>query len=136
MKGTHARWPVLTALAALLYSGGHLLAGDLYDKEPAKAEPVALPKPAEVKALAVQPDKIALKPLDDAQQLIITATLDGGRLQDLTGDVKYDIADPKVARVASSGRIVPLANGATEITATFGDKVVKVPVTAASCDVN
>jgi len=54
----------------------------------------------------------------------------------MSGDVKYDIADPKVARVASSGRVVPLTNGSTEITAAYGDKVVKVPVTAASCDVN
>jgi hypothetical protein len=134
---THTRWPILLALAVLTCAGGSLRAGDLYSgKEPAKLDSVALPKPGEVKSLAVQPPRIALKGSDDAQQLVLTAELLGGRLQDLTGDVKYEVADKKIARVTSTGRVIPLANGATEITAAYGDKVVKVPVTATSCDVN
>ena len=35
-------------------------------------------------------------------------------LQDLSGDVKYEVADPKIARVSTSGRVIPLANGRTE----------------------
>jgi hypothetical protein len=124
---TRFRWPVLTALAALTLSGGPLPAGDLYgDKEPAKLEPLVLPKPAEVQSFTVHPAKITLKGLDDAQQLLLTAGLAGGRLQDLTGDVKYEVADNKIARVTSTGRVVPVANGATEVTARYGDKVVKV----------
>ena len=48
-----------------------------------------------------------LKGSDDAQQLIVTATLTGGRLQDLTGDVKYEVADAKVVRVTTTGRVMP-----------------------------
>src|SRR5439155_21000774 len=54
--------------------------------------------------------------------------LPGGRVQDLTGDVTYDVADGKVVRVTTTGRVIPLANGATEITARFGPKSIKVPV--------
>src|SRR6185312_17215232 len=64
------------------------------------------------------------------------AELLNGHLQDLTGEVKYEAANKKVIRVTSTGRVLPLANGTTEITATFADKVVKVPVTTESCDVN
>ncbi len=134
---THTRWPVLLAVAALTCAGGSLFAGDLYSgKEPTKLENVALPKSGEIKSFTVHPSKIALKGIDDAQQLVLTAELLNGRLQDLTGDVKYEVADNKVVRVTSTGRVLPLANGATEITAAFGDKVVKVPVATESCDVN
>jgi hypothetical protein len=136
MSTTHRRWLFLPALAALVLAGGYLTAGDLYDKGLTKTETAALPKPADVRAFAAYPQTVSLKGMDDARQLILTATLDGNRLQDLTGDVTYAVADPKVARVTTSGRVVPTGNGATEITATFGDKVVKVPVTAESCDVN
>jgi hypothetical protein len=133
MTLTRCLWlPVL-----LLAAAGSVRAGDIYgDKDSARLEPMALPKPAEVQKFEVYPTKIALKGADDAQQLILTATLAGGRLQDLTADVKYEAADPKLVRVTSGGRIIPLANGSTEVTATYGDKVVKVPVTAEKCDVN
>ncbi|HEY7309584.1 MAG TPA: DUF1549 domain-containing protein, partial [Gemmataceae bacterium] len=134
---TQNRWPVLLALAVLTFAGGSLLAGDLYSgKEPTQTETAPLPKPGEIKSFTVHPTKIALKGIDDAQQLVLNAELTSGRSQDLTADVKYEVADKKVARVTSTGRVIPLANGTTEITAAFGDKVVKVPVAAESCDVN
>ncbi len=126
----------LALLAAFALFGGRAAAGDLYDKDVAKADDVALPKPAEVTSLAANTAKITLKGMDDARQLVITATLAGNRLQDLSGDVKYEVADPKVARVSTSGRVMPVANGSTEVTATYGDKSVKVALTAESCDVN
>ena len=133
---TIARWPTFSALAALFFLAGSAFAGDLYgDKDTAKQEPMPLPKPAEVQALTVAPTKIDLKGLDDAMQLVITAKL-AERLQDLTTDVKYTVANPQIATVNAAGRITPLANGSTEIVATFGDKVVKIPVTSINCDVN
>jgi hypothetical protein len=120
----------------LLGAGGPLTAGDLYDKEPAKVDTVVLPKPAEIRALAAQPEKIALKGGDDAQQLVITATVNDGHLQDLSTDIKYEVADNKVVRVTSTGRVIPLANGHTEIAVTYGDKTVRVPVTAEAIDEN
>ena len=82
------RWPAL-ALAALTLMGSHLLAADAA-KEPAKSEAV-LPKPSEITALAVHPAKIHLKGIDDAQQFILTAALAGGKKQDLSGDVQYEV---------------------------------------------
>jgi hypothetical protein len=126
--------PVLTALAAtaagLTFSGGHLYAGDLYGKDLPKSDDVVLPKPSEVKTLAAQPARIALKGGDDAAQLILTATLEGGRLQDLSGDVRYEVADRKIVRVTSTGRVLPLGNGRTEITARYGKHTITVPLTA------
>jgi hypothetical protein len=136
MNRSLSRWPVLTALLALTLSGGYLSAADSATKETAKPKDFEPPKPAEVQSLAVQPAKVALKGLDDAQQLVLTATLTGGRLQDLTGDVKYEVADAKVVRVSTAGQVIPLANGSTEITATYGDKKVLVAVTTESCDVH
>jgi hypothetical protein len=136
MQRLHTRWSALTALVALTCLGGPLRAGDLYDKEPAKTDAIVLPKPAEVQSLAVAPTAVTLKGMDAAQQLVVTATLADGRLQDLSTDIKYEVADNKIARVTSTGRVIPLANGHTEITATFGDRLVKVPVAAESCDVN
>jgi hypothetical protein len=134
------RWPALLALAAFVSIAVGVLglrAGDLYSgKEPARADSFVPPKPGEIQSLAVHPTRIALKGLDDAQQLVLTATLVGGRLQDLTGEAKFDVANVKVARVTSTGRVLPVGNGATEITASYGDKVVKIPVGAENCDVN
>src|SRR5262249_4176684 len=95
-----------------------------------------LPKPAEVKSLAAYPTKIALKGGDAAQQIILTATLDGGRLQDLTGDVQYETADNKVVRVSTSGRVVPVGNGTTAVVARYADKTIKVPVQTEAVDEN
>jgi hypothetical protein len=131
-----ARWPVSTALAALFFLVGPANAGDLYgDKDTAKQDLTPLPKPAEIQAITVAPTKIDLKGLDDAQQLVLTAKL-ADRLQDLTTDIKYTVADPKVAVVNQAGRVIPVGNGTTEVTITYGDKSVKVPITSANCDVN
>jgi hypothetical protein len=136
MKGTRQFWPIPLALAALALSAGPAGAQGLYNNTPIKTDAIALPKPAEVKALLAFPTRVALKGMDDSQQLVITAELASGRLQDLSGDVKYTIADPKVARVTSAGRIMPLANGSTEVSAAYGDKTIKVALTTDSCDVN
>ena len=68
MKGPFRTCLVLTALLALSATGQQLMAGDLYNKEPAHTEAVALPKPAEVQALVAYPATINLKGSDDAQQ--------------------------------------------------------------------
>ncbi|HXG10754.1 MAG TPA: DUF1549 domain-containing protein [Gemmataceae bacterium] len=136
MNGTHLFRPFLLALLLLTGSNELLRAGDPPNQGPAKTEPTALPNPADLRALDIHPTRIALKGMDDAQQLIVTATLPNGRLHDLTGDVTYEVANPGVVRVTSSGRVLPIANGRTEITASYGDRVVRVPVTAESCDVN
>jgi hypothetical protein len=132
----HARRPALLAFVALACATGHLVAGDLYDKAPTQTERATLPRASDVQALTCFPTAIHLRGADDAAQMIVTAQVAGGRLQDLSADVKYEVADPAVARVTSAGRVLPIANGSTEVRAVFADKVVKVPVTATSCDEN
>ena len=106
-----------------------LHAADTAKKVGVAAEPVALPRPADVQALAAYPPKVTLKGSDDALQLILTATLAGGKAQDLTSDAQYEVADPKLARVSTIGQVIPLANGTTSITANYGGKKVAVPLT-------
>src|SRR5581483_6823747 len=122
-------------VAVALCARGHVGA-QLYDKKTPAPEAIALPAPGEVKALTVHPDKVDLNSSDDSRQLLLTADLGAGRLQDLSGDVKYEVADAKVVRVTSAGRVIPLANGDTTITARYGDKAVTIPVKAASMDID
>jgi methionine-rich copper-binding protein CopC len=136
MTGRYCVRFVLIALAALIVTAGRLVAGDLYNKAPVGMEAVVLPKPAEIQALTAYPGKIALKGSDDAQQLIVTAKLNSGRLQDLSTDAQYEVADDKIVRVTTSGRILPLTNGHTEIVARYGDKLARVPVSVQAVDVN
>jgi hypothetical protein len=114
---TLARSAVLAALAACLAHA------------PAKAD-APLPRPGDVKALAVHPAKVALHSGDDTAQLVVTATLADGRLVDLTHDAQYAVGDAKKASVTPTGRVAPLANGTTAIRVAFGGKSAQVPVTA------
>src|SRR5947207_15727026 len=114
-----------TRLPAALLAAVGLLSGR------AAAEEVAPPKPADVKAIAVHPAKVTLKGSDDAAQLVVTATLADGRLHDLTTDATFSVADGKTARVSAAGRVVPRANGESEIVVEFGGKLARVPVEAA-----
>src|SRR5262245_47777480 len=82
MKGARLVCPTLMAIAALTCSGRDLRAGDIYGKEPVKQDAIALHKPAEIQSLNAYPNQIALKGSEDAQQILVTATLAGNRLQD------------------------------------------------------
>ncbi|HEV3236592.1 MAG TPA: DUF1549 domain-containing protein, partial [Gemmataceae bacterium] len=129
------RW-LAPALMALSLVAGQISAGDLYNKEAPKSEAVALPKSADIQNLECHPPQLAFKSGDESAQLVVTANLGGNKLQDLTSEAKYEVADPKVARVTTAGRVLPLANGATEITVRFGDKTAKASVACLHCDEN
>jgi hypothetical protein len=109
---------------------------DAPDSKKPATDTIKLPAPAEVKSLDVYPKSVRLVGGDDSAQLVLTGVLKTGALQDFTGDVQYDVADPKVLRVTSAGRILPLADGATTVTARYGDKSVQVAVKAESMTVN
>src|SRR5579871_4598463 len=102
---------------------------------PAKHTEARLPTPAEVKTLDAFPRQVALKGGDASAQLILTGALASGALQDLTGAVQYEVADPTLARVTSAGRVIPLRNGTTTITARYGDKSAQVALKLESMDV-
>ena len=97
---------------------------------------IKLPTPAEVMALAAHPQQVRLVGGDDSAQLIVNGSLQAGAHQDLTGAVQYEIADPKLARVTSAGRIIPLANGSTTITARYGERTAAVALKVEAMDVD
>jgi hypothetical protein len=134
MKGYRKHGLAFFAALAILGPAHLASADDLYNKKAPKSEQAALPAPAEVKALTALQPAVTLKGQDDSAQLVITAQLNNGQMQDLTGNVQYDIADAKIARVTSAGRVIPLANGTTAITARFGDKSVQVTLTTQAMD--
>ncbi|MBY0227804.1 MAG: DUF1553 domain-containing protein [Gemmataceae bacterium] len=130
MKNTRTGLPL--ALAALAALSASIRAAE--DKAPPQLPDAKLPLPVEVKSIASYPAKIALKGLDDANQAIVTAILPSGELVDLTHDVAYEVSDEKVARVTSTGRVVPLANGKATVTAKYGTHAVKTEVTITHCE--
>ncbi len=87
---------------------------------------------APITAVTPYPAALKLRGTDDAPQLLLTGKRADGRDVDLTAAATYAVSDAKVVRVSSEGRVFPLANGATEITATVNGFTVKVPVTAES----
>lgn len=102
--------------------------------EPAPAKAGTTPRPAEVRGLNVYPPKIALKGSDDARQVIVTGEMGPASIQDLTGEVSYEFENPAFARITSSGRILPLANGNTKLKIAFGQHHAEIPVTVAAVD--
>ena len=95
--------------------------------------PALAAAPATVAELTVNPTSLAIRGADDGPQLLLTGTHEG-RALDLSGDATYTVADPAIARVRPDGRVIPLANGTTEITATVSGKTVKVPVKVSSME--
>ena len=126
---TRARSWGLVALAVLACAG-HARANDPVPKAKSTiaAGPVALPSPADVRTLSAEPPSIDLRGADDARQLVLTATLDAGKLQDLSGAATYEVADPKVVAISAAGRVTTLADGSTDILARFGEARVRIPV--------
>ena len=82
--------------------------------------------------LSVHPKSLTLRGSDDAPQLVVSAEPTAGRPVDVTGNVTYAPADPAIVRVDETGRVYPLANGATEIVVRHGEQSATVPVTVAS----
>ena len=119
---------IAALLGALAFCAAAGAAPDLGTKQPTAPEQAPRPRPSEVTALTAYPKEIALKGGDSGQQLVVTATLADGRVVDLTAHALYDAADGKIIRVTSTGRVMPLLDGKTEITASYGDKSVKVLV--------
>ena len=77
--------------------------------------------------LAVFPERITLDGSDDSRQLIITEQA-AGKPIDVTGSAKVSIANKELARVLAGGRVIPLANGKTELLLEQSGQTVKVPV--------
>lgn len=125
----------LLALLCVVLSHG---VSNADDAKPAKAPTgdVTLPAPADVHALIAYPASIALVGSDESRQLIVSGAIKNGQQQDLSGDAKYEVADNKVVRVTTSGRVLPVGNGMTTITIRYGEKAISIPVRAEKIDEN
>ena len=104
--------------------------GIAFSITPAIAADALPPSPADIRTLTLNPAKITLTGADAAVQVVVTATLNDGRLVDLTHEATYSVADGKTAAVSSTGRASPRANGTSEIIASYGDKSGKAAVVA------
>lgn len=74
----------------------------------------------DVAGLSVEPQRVVLTGRDSQRQLLVSATLPAGRLRDVTREVAYRVADPRVARCSASGIVEPVSSGRTEIVVTGG----------------
>jgi hypothetical protein len=83
----------------------------------------------EVRSVSAFPERLVLRGAQRVQQLIVTAHHANGGVSDGTARATFRSADPAVARVEPGGLVVPLKNGATEVTAEVGGRRVAVPVT-------
>ena len=72
---------------------------------------------------------IAIRSRDARQQLIVTATDEGGKQTDVTRDVAWVVSDPTVLMIDSTGMAVPSADGTITVTATIGDKTATAHLT-------
>ena len=128
MIAVRLRWVLMLGLAYLTLSEAAPLAADPAKTPPAPASiGVPLPKPSDLEAMVATPTQVSLKGSDAATQVILTGTL-ASKPIDLTGDAVYTLTDTKIASVTPSGRVVPRANGTTELRINFGPRQVLVPV--------
>ena len=81
-----------------------------------------------VQRLTVSPSPVQLRGVDATVQLLVTGTLPGDELFDLTRKVSYEVADPTIAQVDQTGLVRPLKDGKTQITVRLNDRSVQVPV--------
>jgi hypothetical protein len=127
MKTIHHRGGLWLTLASFCLTG--VVAAAEPKGTSSAREPAPPPGPADVTKISIQPSEIALKGGDSSQQLIVTATLKDGRLYDLTGEAQYEAA-AKTVRVTTTGRVLPLASGKSEVRVRYGELRASVPVTA------
>src|SRR5437879_3760177 len=81
-----------------------------------------LPSPARA-ALTCSTGKVELHDAFEGQQLLVA---DAGR--DVTREVTYRSADPKIAVVDEKGYVTPSGDGATTLRITLGTETLEVPV--------
>ena len=85
-------------------------------------------EPPKVQKLVVYPPQIHLAGARAAQSLRVVAQLADGTQRLVTEQCAYQSNDPKVAVVEGPGRIVPQANGRTQIVVQYHGATVQVPL--------
>jgi len=84
--------------------------------------------------IQIRPAEVELRDPEASQQLLVLDSELDGPCTDLTRQVDYRVADPKIARIDSLGRIEPVADGDTTIHVQHGGLERKVPVTVSGVE--
>ncbi|MFN9718645.1 MAG: DUF1549 domain-containing protein, partial [Planctomycetota bacterium] len=66
-------------------------------------------------SIQIFPDSIHLTAPESSEQIVVIRTGQSGNAQDLTGSVRYELADPAIAEVSLNGRVTPRRDGTTEL---------------------
>ncbi len=89
-------------------------------------------------ALAQTPAKVAVYPPDvnletarDRQSFVVQATYPDGLTRDVTAEAQISVANPALVKLDKFA-CLPLADGQTELTVSFGGQTAKVPVKVAN----
>jgi Protein of unknown function (DUF1553)/Protein of unknown function (DUF1549) len=76
----------------------------------------------------ITPAAISMKGNFAQTQLLVTASGDVARAEDLTSRAAFVSSNDSIVTVSPTGRLIPRGDGSTEITITVGDSSRKVPV--------
>ena len=96
--------------------------------------PAALPQAGEIARLEIFPAKVALRGMDDAAQLVVTAILKNGHEVDVTSDSKLSSTLGDGLKFTAGGRAIPGTNGKGTVTVSFAGAQASVPVEVTDCD--
>src|SRR3712207_6562387 len=77
--------------------------------------------------IAVYPPDINLETARDRQSFVVQLTQPDGITRDVTDQCQVSFANPALVKLDKFA-VLPVADGATEMTVTFGSQAVKVPV--------
>jgi hypothetical protein len=91
------------------------------------APPAPLPPAAAGVKVAVYPPDVNLETSRDRQSFVVQATYPDGITRDVTAAAQVGFANPAVVK-RDGFTLAPAADGQTEMTVTFADQTVKVPV--------
>ena len=82
---------------------------------------------AQATALKVYPEAVNITHARDQQSLVVQALMPNGTTVDVTEQVSWKIGNEKAARLENQ-RLLPVADGVTEVTVSLGDLEAQVPV--------
>ena len=100
-------------------------------RKPAKAvvtpaKSAVAPVPAGITTLTVEPGAVTLDGPRSLQHLVVTGATKDGATYDLTDQVRFTLANPKLGKF-THGVLTPVADGTTRLTATLG-KLTSAPI--------
>lgn len=97
-----------------------LLIGCVTSVKPLRADET--PIGSQVSRLEVFPQQFELSGPRQSLQLVVTGIQTNEEITDLTSTASYQVTQPDVIRISSSGRVTPRSNGTTQVRIVQGDQ--------------